>query len=101
MLDSCRCLWRILRPAVHTVAALSTAESATSMPEIGRAVGLVAWVRRHPDLTCVLMLLVVGGALRLAFAFRAPPLFVGGDSQTYLLPGYDLARGLGFAPILK
>ncbi len=59
------------------------------------------WVRRHPDLTCVLLLLVVGAAARLAFAFRAPPLFVGGDSQTYLVPGYELAHGLGFAPILK
>jgi 4-amino-4-deoxy-L-arabinose transferase-like glycosyltransferase len=62
---------------------------------------LVRWVQRHPDLTCLLLLLVVGTAARLAFAFRAPPLFVGGDSQTYLVPGYDLAHGLGFAPILK
>ena len=62
---------------------------------------LVAWVRRHPDLTCLLLLLVVGAAARLAFAFRAPPLFVGGDSQTYLVPGYELAHGFGFAPILK
>ena len=37
----------------------------------------------------------------MALAFRTPPLFVGGDSQTYLVPGYELARGLGFAPILK
>jgi 4-amino-4-deoxy-L-arabinose transferase-like glycosyltransferase len=49
----------------------------------------------------VLALLLIGGVLRLAFAFRAPPLFIGGDSQTYLVPGYELARGLGFAPILK
>jgi 4-amino-4-deoxy-L-arabinose transferase-like glycosyltransferase len=62
---------------------------------------LVRWVQRHPDLTCLLLLLVVGAAARLAFAFRAPPLFVGGDSQTYLIPGYELAHGLGFAPILK
>lgn len=62
---------------------------------------VVAWARRHPDLTLILLLLVTGSALRLAFAFRAPPLFVGGDSQTYLVPGYELARGFGFAPILK
>jgi 4-amino-4-deoxy-L-arabinose transferase-like glycosyltransferase len=62
---------------------------------------LLDWVRRHPDLTCIIILLVVGAAARLALAFRAPPLFVGGDSQTYLVPGYDLANGLGFAPILK
>jgi 4-amino-4-deoxy-L-arabinose transferase-like glycosyltransferase len=59
------------------------------------------WTRRHPDLTCLLLLLVLGAAARLAFAFRAPPLFVGGDSQTYLVPGYELAHGFGFAPILK
>ena len=59
------------------------------------------WVRRHPDLTCVALVLVVGAAARLGFAFRAPPLFVGGDSQTYLVPGDELAHGLGFAPILK
>src|SRR5687768_4016773 len=59
------------------------------------------WARGHQDLACVLVLLVVGASLRLAFAFRSPPLFVGGDSQTYLIPGYELARGLGFAPILK
>jgi 4-amino-4-deoxy-L-arabinose transferase-like glycosyltransferase len=61
----------------------------------------VAWVRRHPDLTCIIVLLVVGAGMRLALAFRAPPLFIGGDSQTYLVPGYDLANGLGFEPILK
>jgi 4-amino-4-deoxy-L-arabinose transferase-like glycosyltransferase len=45
----------------------------------------------------------VGGvalAARLAFGFRAPP-FVTNDSLSYLLPGFDLARGLDFAPILK
>ena len=62
---------------------------------------LVLWLKRHPDLVCLLVLLLVGGGMRLAFAFRAPPLFVGGDSQTYLVPGYELAHGLGFAPILK
>jgi 4-amino-4-deoxy-L-arabinose transferase-like glycosyltransferase len=61
----------------------------------------IGWVRRHPDLTCLLLLLIVGATARLAFAFRAPPLYVGGDSQTYLVPGYELAHGLGFAPILK
>src|SRR5687768_2031269 len=59
------------------------------------------WARGHQDLACVLVLLVVGASLRLAFAFRSPPFFVGGDSQTYLVPGYELAHGLGFAPILK
>ncbi len=63
--------------------------------------GSLRWLRRHPDLAAVSLLLLVGGALRLGLAFRAPPFFVGGDSQTYLVPGYELARGLGFSPILK
>lgn len=62
---------------------------------------LARWVRRHPDLSAIALLLLVGGLLRFMFAFRAPPFFVGGDSQTYLVPGYELARGLGFSPILK
>ncbi len=48
-------------------------------------------------------LLVVGGlalAMRLAFGFRAPP-FVTNDSLSYVLPGFDLARGADFAPMLK
>ena len=63
--------------------------------------GILGWARRHPDLAIVTLLLVVGAGMRLAFGLRAPPLFVGGDSQTYLVPAYDLANGLGFAPILK
>ena len=45
---------------------------------------------------------VVGLALvaRLAFSFRAPP-FVTNDSLSYVLPGFELVHGLGFAPILK
>jgi 4-amino-4-deoxy-L-arabinose transferase-like glycosyltransferase len=38
--------------------------------------------------------------VRLAFTFRAPP-FVTNDSLSYLLPGFDLVHGGGFAPILK
>ena len=64
-------------------------------------VGSVGWVRAHPDLAAVSLLLLVGGLIRFMFAFRAPPFFVGGDSQTYLVPAYELARGLGFSPILK
>jgi 4-amino-4-deoxy-L-arabinose transferase-like glycosyltransferase len=101
--------------AVHNVAAVSPADLPTPPTEAASRVGpagpveerasfpggMAVWVRRHPDLTCLLLLLVVGGAARLAFAFRAPPFFIGGDSQTYLVPGYELAHGLGFAPIMK
>jgi 4-amino-4-deoxy-L-arabinose transferase-like glycosyltransferase len=38
--------------------------------------------------------------LRLGFGFRAPP-FVTNDSLSYLLPGFDLAHGDVFAPLLK
>jgi 4-amino-4-deoxy-L-arabinose transferase-like glycosyltransferase len=84
------------RPTVATGPGVSPARTSPAF-----AGPVVEWIGRHPDLACLTLLLVVGAAARLAFAFRAPPLFVGGDSQTYLLPGYDLARGLGFAPILK
>ncbi len=53
---------------------------------------LPGWVRRQPDLAALLLLLTIGGLIRLAFLFRAPAFFVGGDSQTYLLPAYELAR---------
>jgi 4-amino-4-deoxy-L-arabinose transferase-like glycosyltransferase len=39
--------------------------------------------------------------IRLAFLFRAPPLYVGGDSQTYLLPAVELLQGVGFDPDIK
>ena len=61
---------------------------------------IVPALRARPD---ILAILVVGGvalAVRLAFGFRAPP-FVTNDSLSYLLPGFDLARGFEFAPILK
>ena len=39
--------------------------------------------------------------IRLAFFFRAPPLYVGGDSQTYLQPAIELLQGVGFDPDIK
>ncbi len=56
--------------------------------------------RARADLLAVLLIAGLALAIRLAFAFRAPP-FVTNDSLSYLLPGWDLAQGLGFAPILK
>lgn len=60
-----------------------------------------AWLRRHPDLALLGLILVIGLVFRLALVYRIPPLFMPGDSQSFLTPAYDLARGLGFDPILK
>lgn len=57
--------------------------------ETSRALG---WIRRHPDLISLVLLLSLGALLRGAFLFRAPAFFVGGDSQTYLVPAYQLVR---------
>jgi len=52
----------------------------------------LGWVRRHPDLAALLLVLVVAVLLRGAFLYRAP-VFASGDSEGYLAPGYALARG--------
>lgn len=62
---------------------------------------VVSWWRRHPDLGAVGPILVIGLLFRLSLLYRIPPLFMPGDSQSFLIPAYDLARGLGFDPILK
>jgi hypothetical protein len=43
----------------------------------------------------------VGLIFRLSLLYRIPPLFMPGDSQSFLTPAYDLTHGLGFDPILK
>ena len=60
-----------------------------------------AWCERHPDLAPLAVILTLGLVFRLALLYRVPPLFMPGDSQSFLIPAYDLARGLGFDPILK
>lgn len=60
-----------------------------------------AWWRQHPDLGPLALILATGLLFRLALLYRVPPLFMPGDSQSFLTPAYDLARGLGFDPILK
>jgi 4-amino-4-deoxy-L-arabinose transferase-like glycosyltransferase len=62
--------------------------------------GAVAWVRRHPLLAAVGFVALVALLLRVLFLFRAP-VFVTGDSEGYLVPAYQLARGLGFDLSLK
>jgi Dolichyl-phosphate-mannose-protein mannosyltransferase len=64
-------------------------------------VGLRAWSVAHPDLAAVLPVLAIGVLFRAALLYRIPPLFMPGDSQSFLLPAYDLTHGLPFDPILK
>lgn len=61
----------------------------------------LAPVQRHPHAAVLVVAGLIGLALRLALVIRIPPLFMQGDSQSFLTPGYDLARGAGFDPILK
>src|SRR3954451_23605942 len=53
------------------------------------------FVRRHPDLTLLLIVVVVAALLRGAILYRAPILATG-DSEGYLAPGYALAQATGF-----
>src|SRR4051812_42936303 len=55
---------------------------------------------RQATLLAVVAIGLLALVVRLAFTFRAPP-FVTNDSLSYLLPGFDLIHGNGFAPILK
>ena len=55
---------------------------------------------RHPDRAALLLLLLVGLTIRLAFTFRAP-IFLVHDSITYFESGYELARGSGFELAFK
>src|SRR2546423_6797129 len=66
---------------------------------IGRATK--KYLLEHLDTVALIGVLVVAATMRLAFLFRAPPLYVGGDSQTYLQPALDLIQGIGFDPDIK
>lgn len=52
------------------------------------------------DLTALGLIATLGLCLRVPFLLRAPA-FITNDSLSYLLPGFDLASGLGFEPIFK
>jgi 4-amino-4-deoxy-L-arabinose transferase-like glycosyltransferase len=54
-----------------------------------------------PDGSALTLVILVAAAVRLMFLFRAPPLYVGGDSPTYLDPALALLSGEGFDPIVK
>lgn len=52
------------------------------------------------DIVALVTLLVLATLVRGALHFRAP-VFLEGDSQSYLLPAWDLIRGDGFAPEIR
>jgi hypothetical protein len=56
---------------------------------------MIRWLRAHPDLAAVLLVVLVALTLRGAFAFRAP-VFVTKDSIEYLEPALDLVDGQPF-----
>lgn len=56
---------------------------------------LVGRLAAHPDVALLGAVLLVGGLLRAAFWLRAT-VFIIPDSENYFLPGFQLARGLGF-----
>jgi 4-amino-4-deoxy-L-arabinose transferase-like glycosyltransferase len=60
--------------------------------EVGRA-GPLTWIS-------LVLVLAAGLVMRLVLAGVAP-FFLEGDSQTYLLPAWELARGEGFNPELR
>jgi hypothetical protein len=53
------------------------------------------FVRRHPDLTLLLIVVMVAALLRGAILFRVPILATG-DSEGYLAPGFALSQGLDY-----
>lgn len=53
------------------------------------------------DLALLAVVLCVAAAWRLLFVSTGAPTFVTPDSDDYLRPGYELARGLGFEPELR
>jgi hypothetical protein len=62
----------------------------------GRAFNLLG----RADRVCLAALLVLALGIRLALVARAPA-FITNDSESYLLPAYDLVEGLGFDPLYK
>lgn len=55
---------------------------------------------RRADLLALGTLLALGAIVRLLFALSTPA-FLEGDSQSYLLPAWELASGTGFSPELR
>jgi 4-amino-4-deoxy-L-arabinose transferase-like glycosyltransferase len=71
----------------------STGASTTAAAQQGgRIGGPLGWVRAHPDLAAVLLIVLVAAGIRLAFAFRVPA-FVTKDSIEYVQPALALVEG--------
>jgi hypothetical protein len=60
-----------------------------------------AYLSARSDGAALSVVVITAALLRLAFLFRAPPLYAGGDSHSYLLPAVDLLQGFDFNPEIK
>src|SRR4051812_36293297 len=60
-----------------------------------REIPLSSFARKNPDLTLLLVVVIVAALLRGAILFRAP-VFATGDSEGYLAPGFALAQGVDY-----
>ncbi|MCC7105557.1 MAG: glycosyltransferase family 39 protein [Chloroflexi bacterium] len=58
------------------------------------------WLSSHPDVVAVAAIALAATLIRASFSFRAPP-FITNDSLSYLLPGWQLARGGPLDTIFK
>src|SRR5574341_1413945 len=54
---------------------------------------IASFIRRRPDLCCLIVVFVIAALVRLAFTFRAP-VFVRPDSIGYFQAAYELAHGI-------
>lgn len=57
-------------------------------------------IAAHPDITALVLILLIGAGLRVAFFPRAP-IFIHGDSTQYYVPAHDLMDGQGLQIPLK
>ena len=76
------------------MASVAAAVARPARPD-GAGAAVLRWPGAHPDLLLLLLALILAGLLRTAFVLRAP-VFIIPDSENYFLPGFQLARGLGF-----
>ncbi|MFN0071871.1 MAG: glycosyltransferase family 39 protein [Chloroflexota bacterium] len=80
-------------PSAETAASHGTASKARIVTRWSSPVLL--------DVLLVIAIVVTGAVLRWPFIASGAPMFVTPDSESYLLPGWELAHGQGFNPELR